>query len=214
MSYANGQLPGSELAPLVGNPGKYLRKDAAAAFNAMYHRRPVHVRDAYRILGHPGDLDRGVWSQWACWERYKYHGGPLAAVPGTSNHGWGLAVDLYSTVDRGIVDSIGAPFGYSKSWSDAPSEWWHVLYKVGVWQPAPTHHASYSGSGNVYFEVDGYVDFDHSDMWHITIRGVRSPGTVHPSYHNARGKAYFKIPGHFSLDRARWSGGVLGRPAP
>jgi len=133
---ANGQLPASELAPLYGNPGKVLRKDAANGFNAMAHRQMVHVADAYRPLGHPGDLARGIWSQWAAWERY-HQGGPLAAHPGSSNHGWGLAIDLASPADRTTINVIGASFGWSKSWSDAPSEWWHIVFSSTHYHPAP-----------------------------------------------------------------------------
>jgi hypothetical protein len=34
---------------------------------------------------------------------------------------------------RGVVDAMGAPFGWSKRWSDAPSEWWHVIFMPGIW---------------------------------------------------------------------------------
>ena len=60
-------------------------------------------------------------------------GGNLAAKPGTSNHGWGLAVDLGSRAMRGMVNRIGAYYGWSKAWSDAPSEWWHIKYESGHW---------------------------------------------------------------------------------
>lgn len=89
------------------------------------------------------------------------------------------------------------------------------LKAMALGRSAPaTHHASYAGDGDVYFEVDGLVDFDSSNMWQATIKGVRSPGSVHPSFRNAKGKAYFKVPGHFSLDHGSWSGSVSGRPAP
>jgi hypothetical protein len=130
---ANGQLAPTELAPI---PGGLLRKDAAAAFNAMCREAPVRVRDSYRPRGRPGDFARGVWSQWAAWERYQ-HGGTLAAHPGTSNHGWGTAIDLFSTQDRATVDRIGAKYGWSKAWSDAQSEWWHILYQPGHYTPGP-----------------------------------------------------------------------------
>lgn len=94
----------------------------------------IGVRDAYRILGAPGDYNRGRWSQWNAWEKYRFHGGNLAAYPSTSNHGLGLAVDLFSMAVRSIVDRIGAPFGWAKRWSDAPSEWWHLRWRPGVWR--------------------------------------------------------------------------------
>jgi hypothetical protein len=64
---ANGQLTRSELAPIWN--GKLLRADAARAFNAMdannvrLRGRHIFVDDAYRPLGHPGDLSRGLWSR-------------------------------------------------------------------------------------------------------------------------------------------------------
>jgi hypothetical protein len=135
---ANGQLKDSELARI---PGGRLALDAAAAFNAMNeeaHRRfgrGIGITDSYRPLGHQGDLDRGVWSQWAAWERYQ-RGGNLAADPGTSNHGRGDAVDL-TRDGRWIVDQIGHAFGWAKEWSDAPGEWWHVTFRPGIWHPNP-----------------------------------------------------------------------------
>jgi hypothetical protein len=135
MQYANGRLPDSILAPI---PGGRLVKDAAAAYNAMdaASRRAggigLHVTDSYRILGAPGDYARGRWSQWNAWERHKYHGGALAAYPGSSNHGWGLAVDVPWPV-RNVITNIGAHYGWSKKWSDAKSEWWHFKYQPGVW---------------------------------------------------------------------------------
>jgi len=34
---------------------------------------------------------------------------------------------------RAMVDRIGAKYGWSKQWSDAPTEWWHILYQPGHW---------------------------------------------------------------------------------
>jgi len=140
-SYSNGRLPKSALLSI--GSGLYLERHAAAAWLALEARarqrygNSIHVSDAYRVLGSPGDLGRGRWSQWAAWERYK-RGGNLAAYPGTSNHGWGLAVDM-ATSQRYIMDAIGAPFGWAKKWSDAPSEAWHIRYKAGVWNGKIPH---------------------------------------------------------------------------
>jgi len=59
---------------------------------------------------------------------YRAGKGNLAAVPGNSNHGWGLAVDLATPAMRSMVDRIGAKYGFSKRCSDAQSEWWHIKY--------------------------------------------------------------------------------------
>jgi hypothetical protein len=74
-----------------------------------------------------------VWSQWAAWERYQ-RGGNLAARPGTSNHGLGLAVDVDQWT-RWAIDQVGRQFGFAKDWSDASSEWWHIRWREGIWPP-------------------------------------------------------------------------------
>jgi hypothetical protein len=95
--------------------------------------RTVKANDSYRPLGSPGDLSRGVWSQWAAWERYQ-RGGNLAARPGTSNHGLGTAVDVDQWT-RWAIDQVGRQFGWAKAWSDAASEWWHLRWRDGIWPP-------------------------------------------------------------------------------
>lgn len=123
----NGNLSASVLAPIGG--GYYLERGAAAAFNAMATAaqkrwgRRVSVVAGYRTYS----------KQVYFWNLYRSGRGNLAAVPGTSNHGWGLAVDLASQWDRWAVDQIGRSYGYAKIWSDAPSEWWHIKYRAGVW---------------------------------------------------------------------------------
>ena len=122
----NGKLPASDLAPIAQGQ---LRKDAAAAWNAMNveARRnglqlvPTGSKSSYRSYAQQVEL----------WNLYQSGRGNLAARPGTSNHGWGNAVDLATPEMRSMVDRIGAKYGYSKSWSDAPSEWWHIVYQPG-----------------------------------------------------------------------------------
>jgi hypothetical protein len=85
--YSNGQLPVSALCPLWGSPGQMLRADAAKAFNAMSQAfdhtfgEPLCVTSSYRTYAKQVEL-------------YATMPAGYAAVPGTSNHGWGLAVDL------------------------------------------------------------------------------------------------------------------------
>ena len=129
---SNGKLSNKNLAPITG--GGYLRKDAARAWNAFAKyiaKRGGHVSvsDSYRPVGKPGDLNRGTWSQWAAWEKYQ-QGGNLAAQPGTSNHGLGLALDVPPDTQM-LIAKYGKDFGWNKSWSDAPSEPWHFKWAVG-----------------------------------------------------------------------------------
>lgn len=90
--HRNGRIPLIAMCPLESAPGHRLRCDAARAFDALsaaFAQRfgtPVSVTDAYR------DYETQVV--------LKRRKGRMAATPGTSNHGWGLAVDLGSGVNR------------------------------------------------------------------------------------------------------------------
>jgi len=108
---SNGNLDPASLCPLWRAPGHKLRADAAKAFNAMskFHAAtrggPLCVTDSYRSYSEQVAL-------------YQQKPG-LAAVPGTSNHGWGVAVDLCGGVER---------FGTSAhEWmrANAPRFGWH-----------------------------------------------------------------------------------------
>ena len=139
MAYSNGRLPQSALAPITraaNGEQAYLRKDAAKAFNAMNaeseHKygvtlRASSARTAYRTYA----------EQEYFWNLYK-RGGNLAAYPGTSNHGLGLAIDLATPQMRQIVNEIGEKYGFAKKWSDAPGESWHIRWREGNY-PAVTN---------------------------------------------------------------------------
>lgn len=94
----NGRLPKSDLAgtylyyPGTVN-GRDLLKGAADNAEALAtaflkeFRRPLEATDGYRSLGDQHEL-------------YERLGPGLAAKPGTSNHGWGKALDLASNINR------------------------------------------------------------------------------------------------------------------
>jgi hypothetical protein len=91
-AYANGQIPIPVLCPLWGAGAEYLRADAAYAFNRMSqayaaeYGTPLCVTDSYRPYS----------------EQVQVYGRSpdMAAKPGTSNHGWGTAVDLCGGIER------------------------------------------------------------------------------------------------------------------
>lgn len=132
---SNGNLTDAELSPAVGGvaglpgEGQLAASGAAAAWNAQaawaLAHHGVHMgcngsASMYRPYSEQVRL-RNYWcAQGACQN---------AAVPGTSNHGLGTAVDmpLYCAA---ICDSAG--FGWSKVYSDAPWESWHRHYG-GTW---------------------------------------------------------------------------------
>ncbi|MEA2271692.1 MAG: hypothetical protein QOI98_400 [Solirubrobacteraceae bacterium] len=129
----NGQLTAEELAR-IRHPGGikvFLRKDAAIAWEAM---RRISLRgrgvDLYPLGG--ASAYRTVAQQQYFWDLYQSGRGNLAARPGTSNHGWGNAVDLAAPPMRSAVDALGSSYGWRKV--EAPSEWWHVNY-VGPYVP-------------------------------------------------------------------------------
>jgi hypothetical protein len=82
--YSDGFVPSSQLCAIIG--GGRLRPDAALAFNRMSSAYAAAfgsnlcVNDSYRSYSEQVAVFR---------QRPR-----LAAIPGTSNHGWGLAVDL------------------------------------------------------------------------------------------------------------------------
>lgn len=128
----NGQLKTADLCTLWDG-GLQLRADAAVsiaemnlAFRAKFGRDMCLV-DAYRTLGEQRVLKRQK--------------GGMAAVPGKSNHGWGLAVDLCAGDTRGEVFSWinenGAVYGWENpAWAQrsgsGPFEPWHWEYSRGV----------------------------------------------------------------------------------
>ena len=121
--FSNGLIPASALCPIIG--GGTLRADAAAAFNTMSQAyaksfgSPLCVNAAYRPYSRQVQLFASTPS--------------LAAVPGSSNHGWGLAVDLGCGVQnygspqyRWMTAHAGAYGWVHPAWAlRNPFEPWH-----------------------------------------------------------------------------------------
>lgn len=145
---SNGYLGASDLKPAVGgvagpDPGQgQLANDAADAWNAM---------DAYWAANHGVHLScNGAdsfyrpYSRQVYWRNYWCERGACenAAIPGTSNHGLGIAGDVPPYV-QAICDAPECDrFGFNKRFSDAPWEDWHRKYG-GIYDgptPGPVHH--------------------------------------------------------------------------
>ena len=86
-------------------------------------------------LGYPaltvGSAADAAYRSYA-WQEYRYaiflrDGRPVAARPGTSNHGYGMAVDLgnYYRYPHSVLVKTGKKFGFI---FDTPSEAWHVRF--------------------------------------------------------------------------------------
>jgi len=126
--WSNGQVPADQLCSIGG--GHRLRCDAAAAYRAMstaYQTAfgaPLCITDSYRSLGAQVDA---------------HHRKPkITAVPGTSNHGWGLAVDLcgginvFGTAQTAWMQLNAGHYGWvHPDWAQADGqnpEPWHWEY--------------------------------------------------------------------------------------
>ena len=125
--YANGFVDGAALCPLYGAPGHRLQRDAALAFSAMSRAReaetgqPLCVTDSYR--------------SYSAQVRLFAEKPSLAAIPGTSNHGWGLAVDLC-----GGVQSFGAEAHTWMQRNAGRFGWVHPAWaEQGGSRPEPWH---------------------------------------------------------------------------
>ncbi|MEV4314440.1 D-alanyl-D-alanine carboxypeptidase family protein [Actinocrispum sp. NPDC049592] len=124
--FPNGMIPASALCP-IGIGAHRLRCDAARSFvllSLAYQSvfgSPLCVTDSYRTFE----------------EQVRLYGAKpaLAAVPGTSNHGWGLAVDLcgpeksWGTRERAWLDANGPGYGWvNPGWAQpgrGREEPWH-----------------------------------------------------------------------------------------
>jgi hypothetical protein len=134
--YSNGMIPASALCPLTA-AGQLLRCDAANAWNAMsaaYRTAtgsPICITDSYRTL--------------AVQVALRAEKPALAAIPGTSNHGWALAVDLCEAGRTGMgfttptfrwLEANAAGFGWVlPAWADpgrGQEEPWHWEYIGGA----------------------------------------------------------------------------------
>ncbi|MFE7506138.1 D-alanyl-D-alanine carboxypeptidase family protein [Promicromonospora sp. NPDC057488] len=162
LGYSNGRIPTDVLCPLSFAPGHMLRCDAAERFtalNAEFEKEfgySIPITDSYRSY----ELQVAV-------AKTKPH---LAAVPGTSNHGWGLAVDLGNPIAGGASAQYvwlrlhGPDYGWDNpSWArlgGAKPEPWHFEFfaagsvpnraidpsDVGTWTPSDSATPRYKPS--------------------------------------------------------------------
>ena len=124
-SFGNGRIPASMLDS-IGQGDHRLAHDAAVAFKAMAAdaRRAgvtLPVSDSYRSLDEQAAMvDR----------EGSYAEGGLAAEPGTSAHGWGLAVDLdlNARSSKWMRDNA-SKYGFVE---DVAREPWHWTYRASA----------------------------------------------------------------------------------
>lgn len=120
--YGNGKVPEGALTSLSMAAGHRLWAPAAAAFEQLYAAAArdgvtIGITDSYRSYEAQVALARrkGLYSQ-----------GGLAAVPGTSDHGWGRSLDL--ALDGPALAWMRANAGRFGFVEDVPREPWHWTF--------------------------------------------------------------------------------------
>ncbi|HEY0118542.1 MAG TPA: M15 family metallopeptidase [Cellulomonas sp.] len=120
--YGNGRIPASALEP-VGSTGALMWQPAAEALDHLIAAAKtdgvtIGVTEGYRPYDEQVSLAKseGLYSQ-----------GGLAAKPGTSEHGWGLAADLKLDPSAlAWMRTNAARFGFV---ANVPRESWHWAYQ-------------------------------------------------------------------------------------
>ncbi|WP_379037993.1 M15 family metallopeptidase [Paractinoplanes deccanensis] len=121
-AYGNGKIPANALEQ-VGNTRHKLWAPAAQDLNRMIADAKrdgvtIGITDSYRPYEEQVDLARrkGLYSQ-----------GGLAAKPGTSEHGWGMATDLdLDAKAQAWMRKNADRYGFVEN---VPREPWHWAYK-------------------------------------------------------------------------------------
>ena len=122
LPYGNGNVPREALAS-VGQTGHRLWAPAATALeqviaDAAKDGVTIGVTDSYRSYDAQVDVAerKGLYSQ-----------GGLAAEPGTSPHGWGIAADLdLDAAGQAWMRANGGRYGFVE---DTPREPWHWVFR-------------------------------------------------------------------------------------
>lgn len=120
-AYGNGKIPADALQQ-VGTTSHRLWAPAASALtqliaDAKAQGVTIGITDSYRSYESQVDVAarKGLYSE-----------GGLAAVPGTSDHGWGMAADL--DLDSSAQAWMRANAGRYGFVEDTPREPWHWAY--------------------------------------------------------------------------------------
>jgi hypothetical protein len=137
--YSNGYIPSSALAQVPWNPALYLRLDARDALvalnNAFYQtfNKNLPLNDAYRNF----DKQVAARADWCARGECQN-----AADPGTSNHGWALAIDV-----GGVGQFAWGNATYVWLKANAPSYGWvHPSWAEPNGSTPEAWHWEYNGS--------------------------------------------------------------------
>jgi D-alanyl-D-alanine carboxypeptidase len=119
--YGNGTIPKEALSGIAGT-GHRMWTPAARQFEQLSAAAArdgvsIGITDSYRTYESQVDLAE---------RKGLYKNGGLAAVPGTSDHGWGRSLDLKLDGEAlAWMRAHGATYGFKE---DVPRESWHWTY--------------------------------------------------------------------------------------
>lgn len=160
-NYDNGKIPldkmikNTFLSKNLGGDAAYLMSDASKGLDNLMNefnkasftgKQKLTFTDGYRNLGRQQAL-------------YAKYGHGRAATPGTSNHGWGLAVDIYWGVRTSMNTQIGV----------RPSAFKHPMY---LW--FLNNAGKYGWFNPVKLRDDNGTD----EWWHWEYHGKAEPTNI------------------------------------
>ena len=112
--------------------GVTLRSDAAVQYklmiDAMAKENIAPIGSRYGFRSYQKQYDLFDWSRYECTGIKKTKKGNTQAFPGRSNHGMGLAVDLYGTAAQNWIKSNGEKYGWSWDEGKRAGEAWHFRF--------------------------------------------------------------------------------------
>lgn len=124
-AFKNGQLPASELQDI--GKGQKLRKGEAA--DSFLRMALAAKKDRVDLVSDITDSYRDLAGQ-----EYMFTTKPrgMAARPGSSKHGWGVALDIGTSKSQNWINKNGAAFGWGlPNWAKGGFEPWH-FEKLGA----------------------------------------------------------------------------------
>ena len=169
-TFKNGQLPASALED-VGKGNKLRKGDAASSFLQMAAAaKKDNIDLVSAITGSYRDL---------AGQEYMYATKPkgMAAKPGTSKHGWGVALDIGYANAQNWINKNGGKFGWGlPNWAKGGFEPWH-FEKLGAATGAnsPTDSSSPTTTPTQEQEVDPFKALEDALGKAQTALGYSSP---------------------------------------
>ena len=176
-THSNGKIPNSDLAEIPGDLDKDLGGPALMHPEAAWNY--LRMRDEAKEAG----VNLEISYSYRTFEKqvHKFElskrGGNLAATPGRSNHGWGLALDLsipgYPEANTNAqfkwLKRNALRFGFHNN--DASSEPWHWDYEGGH----PIEEDQMTPEELAEFKALKKIVADHQELITALREGLNSP---------------------------------------